>query len=225
MNDIPIILNNFNRLSTTKKLADDLSKLGYTNIHILDNDSTYPPLLDWYEHCAYKVELMGKNYGQLAVYNSDYINKFKGWVAYSDSDIELNPFTPKGMVEGLIRFAERYNKPKAGLALRIDDLPHTTYSDYVWFHEQKYWDRELESDVYEANVDTTFSVIKVGEPFTYEAIRLGGNYTARHIPWYLDYDNLTEEEKYYIEHSSSEFSTTKRFVDSLSLQDDKVVAN
>jgi len=218
MKDIPIILNNFNRLSTTKKLADDLSKLGYTNIHIIDNNSTYPPLLEWYSNCPYTVERLNSNLGQLAVYNSDYINKFKGWVAYSDSDIELNPNTPKEFVERMTQMAEKYNKIKSGLALKIDDVPDTRYGLYAKWLESRYWKQELEPDVYSAHVDTTFSVVQVGQPFTYEAVRLAGDLTARHIPWYLDYEDLDQEEVYIIQHSNSEFSTTKRFVDSVSLQ-------
>lgn len=218
MDRIPIILNNFNRLTTTKKLADDLLKLGYTNIHILDNNSSYPPLLEWYNECPYTVQRCDHNHGQLAIYNSDYINKFKGWVAYSDSDIELNLSTPRDFIEEMIRLAEKHGKIKAGLALKIDDLPDTKYGNYIKREEAKYWNNLLEEDVYNAHVDTTFSVIKVGEPFTYDAIRLAGDYTARHIPWYLDYNNLSPEELYIIERSNAEFSTTKRFVDSVSLQ-------
>lgn len=218
MSNIPIILNNFNRLSTTKKLANDLFKLGYTNIHILDNNSTYPPLLKWYDECPYKVERLTGNLGQLAIYNSGYINNFQGWVAYSDSDIELNSITPRGFIEKMAEIAEKYNMIKAGLALKIDDLPTTRYGLYIQREEQKFWTDMIQPDVYRAHIDTTFSVIKVGQPFQYESLRLAGNYTAKHVPWYLDYDNLNEEEIYYIEHCSSEFSTTKRFVDSLSLQ-------
>jgi len=217
MSNIPIIINNFNRLSTTKKLADDLSKLGYTNIHILDNNSTYPPLLEWYNECPYIVERLKSNLGQLSIYNSGYINKFSGWVAYSDSDIELNPYTPKGVIETMVKIAEKYELLKVGLALRIDDLPATRYGLYVKREEQKFWNQEVACEIYKAHVDTTFSVIQVGQPFTYEAYRIAGNFTARHIPWYLDYENLSEEDIYYIEHCSSEFSTTKRFIDSLSL--------
>lgn len=214
---IPVIINNFNRLTTTKKLTDDLSKLGYTNIHIIDNKSTYPPLLEWYDQCSYTVERLNSNLGQLAVYNSGYINKFQGWVAYSDSDIELNSNTPRGFIERMQEVANKYNSIKVGLALRIDDLPTTRYGIYIRGEEQKFWTQEVENQVYKAWVDTTFSIIKVGQPFQYDAYRIAGDFTARHIPWYLDYDNLSEEEKYYLEHSSSEFSTTKRFVDSLSL--------
>ena len=217
VDSIPIILNNFNRLSTTKKLADDLYSLGYTNIYILDNNSTYPPLLEWYKECPYKVEMLGKNMGQLAIYNSDYINKFNGWVAYSDSDIELNENCPSGFIETMIQGADKHNRLKAGLALRIDDLPTTRYGLYIKREEAKFWKTELEPDIYQADVDTTFSVIKVGQPFQYHAIRLAGNLTARHIPWYLDYENLSPEELYIIEKADSQYSTTKRFVDSLSL--------
>ncbi len=217
MFEIPIILNNFNRLTTTKNLANGLHNLGYTNIHILDNDSTYPPLLEWYKHCSFKVELLGKNLGQLAIYNSGYINNFNGWVAYSDSDIELNENCPRDFIEQMTRAADKYNKVKAGLALKINDLPRSRYGLYIQREEAKFWTKELEPNIYEADVDTTFSVIKVGLPFQYQAIRLAGDLTAKHTPWYLDYENLSPEELYIIEKSNSEYSTTKRFVDSLSL--------
>ena len=41
---IPIIINSFNRLTTLKQLISSLEQRGLTNIYILDNNSTYPPL-------------------------------------------------------------------------------------------------------------------------------------------------------------------------------------
>lgn len=214
MSQIPIIINNFNRLSTTKRLVEDLKKLEYLNLHLIDNASTYPPLREWYNQCDCKVVLLDQNLGQLAVYNSDYINNFEGWIAYTDSDIQLGDSTPFAFIERMIELAEKYNYNKAGLALRIDDLPDTPYANYAKHWEKRYWENELEKDVYIAGVDTTFSVIKVGLPFQYESIRVAGDMTARHMPWYLQYDSLDEEERYIMEQSSSEFSTTKRFLDS-----------
>ena len=46
--NIPIIINNRNRLTYMKMLISSLEKRGYNNIYIIDNDSTYPPLLDYY---------------------------------------------------------------------------------------------------------------------------------------------------------------------------------
>ena len=46
---IPIVINNFNRLGYLKRLIASLESRGYKNIHIIDNNSTYPPLLEYYE--------------------------------------------------------------------------------------------------------------------------------------------------------------------------------
>jgi len=46
----PIYLTNMNRLTTTKKMVEDLFRLnGNAKINIIDNASTYAPLLAWYE--------------------------------------------------------------------------------------------------------------------------------------------------------------------------------
>lgn len=191
-----------------------LTERRYTNLHIIDNASTYAPLEEWYDTEPCTILRLQRNLGQLAIYNSDYINNFSGWIAYTDSDIELNPDTPEDFIEKMIQTAEKYSYNKVGLALRIDDLPDTEYANYAKHWEQRYWKQELEKDVYVASVDTTFSIIKVGLPFQYEALRIAGNMTARHVPWYLEYNNLNEEEEFIIKNSNSEFSTTKRFVDS-----------
>lgn len=209
MFDIPIVINNFNRLTTTRKLANDLKELGYTNIHILDNASTYPPLLEWYNICSYTVEKLTSNQEFLAVYNSGYINKFidKHWIAYTDSDIELNNKTPANFIETLISITERYNKTKGGLALKVDDLPNNDYAThYKNWETDHFWTKPLEQDVYDACVDTTFCIIKPGLPFDYQAIRVAGDMTAKHIPWYTDFSNMNEEEKYYLSTASTNSS-------------------
>ena len=211
--NIPIIINNYNRLTTTKKLADDLSKLGYTNIHILDNNSTYPPLLEWYNECPYTVKRLDSNMLWLAIYNSGYINEWLGkepWIAYTDSDVELNPLTPSSFIQTLIEKTEKYKRNKGGLALKIDDLPDNEYANHYRGWEERYWKNKLEEDVYDAHIDTTFCIIRPGGCFDYQAIRIAGNMTARHVPWYTDFDNMTDEEKYYLE-TSEGWSTYKRY--------------
>jgi GT2 family glycosyltransferase len=209
---IPIIINNFNRLTTTRKLVSDLKRLGYTEIHILDNNSTYPPLLEWYDTEPCIVYRLNDNLQGLSIYNSSYIEDFKEypWIVYTDSDIELNPDTPPLFIEYLINLAEKYSINKVGLAIRIDDLPETPFATEYKNWEQKYWTTSPEPDVYEAHIDTTFCIIKPTLPFDYIALRIAGNLTCRHIPWYNDFDNLDEEEKYFIE-TSLEVSTYKRY--------------
>lgn len=215
MYNIPVFINNINRLTTTKKLVEDLKLRGYREIYILDNNSTYPPLLEWYKTNPCNVWMLGANFGQLAIYNCGAINKFENheWVAYTDSDIELNPATPNNFISTLIKGAEKWGTTKAGLALKIDDLPDNDYANKFKEWEGKYWVNVLEEGVYKADVDTTFCVIKPSLPFSYTSIRIADILTAKHIPWYSDLDNLSEEEQYYIDHSE-DFSTYKRYYNS-----------
>ncbi len=208
---IPIVINNFNRLSTTKKLVEQLFLLDYTDVTILDNNSTYSPLLEWYKTLNINVHLFGENYGPLAIYNSGTIADYKrlDWIVYTDSDVELNPLTPKNFVEDLVVWAERHNFGKCGLALKIDDLPQNAYTQEVRNWESNFWKEKLEENVFVASVDTTFCIIKPRNQFDYRAIRVAGDYTARHMPWYVNFNNLSEEELYFLE-NSSQLSTYRR---------------
>src|ERR1700722_14702267 len=46
---IPVYINNHNRLSSFTYLIEWLLEHGTKRIEVLDNASTYPPLLKWYE--------------------------------------------------------------------------------------------------------------------------------------------------------------------------------
>lgn len=192
-------------------MCEDLYDLGYTNIHILDNASTYPPLLSWYENCPFKVERVANLQG-LALWNSGFINKFpqESWIAYSDSDLELNPETPQDFISQMINLATKYGREKVGLALEREDIPEDSeYRIGTKSWEAKYWQNQLEPNVYDAEVDTTFAVIRVGQPFQYSSLRVAGDFTARHLPWYTDFNNLDEEELYYLQRCG-EWSTYGR---------------
>lgn len=47
---VPIFINSRDRLGVLKKLIDWLLDAGYRNLIILDNNSTYPPLLEYYNN-------------------------------------------------------------------------------------------------------------------------------------------------------------------------------
>lgn len=219
---IPVIINNFNRLSTTRNLVVDLLRLGYTNIHILDNGSTYEPLLNWYnliEQYPYpdatvKVERLGRNVGSRALWDTGYINQFTRYpyIVYTDSDIQLNPNTPTKFIEHMWNVGKENGYEKVGLALDISDLPETPYGDRIRNWEGKYWQEEVViPDVFKADVDTTFAVISPCLPFDYKALRIAGNFTAKHIPWYTDFNNLTEEERYVMDRLDNKHSTYKGY--------------
>jgi hypothetical protein len=202
--------------------------LGYTNIYILDNNSTYPPLLQWYkemDECHINgrpiitVVRIGSNSGQLALWNTGYIDNFKyePYIVYTDSDIEINGNSKSGFIEEMCQISAKNKGIKVGLALNIFDLPSTELGSRVRQHEIQFWNNKVDENsivgniLYQSDVDTTFAVIDPKEPFTYRAIRVSGNFTAKHIPWYTDWANMTEEEQYVLDHLNSHHSTYKGY--------------
>lgn len=203
--DIPIIINNYNRLEYLKKLISSLHARGYFNIYILDNNSTYPPLLEFYSTTDIKIIYLGKNYGFRAIWESGVVKQFwNSYYVYTDSDVELISDCPDNFMEYFIELLEKYPTcHKVGFGLKIDDLPDCFRNKLkVIEHEQQFWTNPIDMGVFHAPIDTTFALYR---PYTGTStnfkklnIRTGFPYMIRHLPWYVDSDNLDEEEIYYI---------------------------
>lgn len=210
MSNIPIVLLSHNRLSTLEKLCDQLALLDYDNIVILDLGSSYKPLLQWYKQCPYDV-IMADNIGHKGLWTAGYIKQFENWpyIAVSDSDIELNMNTPNSFIEDMIQVARDYDIEKVGLAIEYKDITNPVYKKIITPIEENYWVGQLQDsrELYVAPVDTSFCVVRTDLPFQYNAIRIAGNYTCRHIPWYSDFDNLSEEEQYYMNTADPRIAT------------------
>lgn len=222
---IPIIINNYNRLTFLKYLIKGLEGLGYFNIYIIDNASTYKPLLEYYKECKYTVYKLSQNVGHLSLWKTGIYKLFKNqYFIYTDSDISLGDNCPENFVEILYDVMDKYNASKVGLALRIDDLPsyNNNKIDIInW--ESKFWIKEVEKDVFEADIDTTFALyypnLKWGSSYIGKRYRISGNLLAKHNPWYNNTSFPTEEEKYYILSCNSSSSWCQ--LDKQSMDEDK----
>ena len=75
--NIPIIINNFNQLFYLKQLINKLQIFNIKTIVILDNNSTFPPLLKYYEDIKNEVKIirLTKNRGHLAFWKTEYVFK------------------------------------------------------------------------------------------------------------------------------------------------------
>jgi len=210
MENIKVVINNRNRLTTTKNMVDKLLELNpKEQIIIIDNESTYPPLLEWYKSISDKVDIRyHKNEGHLAIWGTGLYKELGSHFVYTDSDIELNENFPRKWKEVMFSLWKKYNK-KVALAIRIKDLPdHYRYKNQVKRNEARWWLNEIECDVYEADTDTTFFLIENFGDNQYSSVRLAyDNMICRHTAWYLDLDNLDEEEKYYLENLGSRVTT------------------
>ena len=204
----PIYLTNMNRLSTTKKMVEDLFRLNSNSrITIIDNASTYPPLLEWYEQVKGDINIIRhtENKGCWSFFYSGYASACTDdWYVYSDADLELNPNMSSDWQEILMEWHKKYNR-KASLVLRLDDVPEGELKEKIKNHQNICWGLTEDKNVYHGVTDMTFSFDAKAEGYRYDSVRIGGDFACRHIPWYLDFNNLPEEEKYYLDHLDGKF--------------------
>ena len=91
LNDIPVYIISFNRLSDLKKLVHFLEQEGLKNIHIIDNASSFPPLLDYYKSLPYPIHRMDKNYGHMVFYEADEFKDVRENQYYILTDPDILP--------------------------------------------------------------------------------------------------------------------------------------
>ena len=207
---IPIIINNRNRLTTLQLLIKSLERRGYENLFIIDNASTYEPLLEYYKNCPYTVFKLEKNVGFLALWKTNiHKNFFKDYYVYTDSDVVLVDECPDDFLD---LFWNTMRKDpflyKIGLSLKIDDLPDKySQKKKVIEWESVYYKNKVNEFFYSANVDTTFALYrpwyKGGANIYIKTYRSAFPYQLRHLPWYVDSNNLDEEELFYLENATT----------------------
>lgn len=205
--EIPIIINNFNRLTTLQQLIKALTDRGYNNIYILDNASTYPPLLAYYKSCPFTVFYLPENLGFKALWKSPFRKCFcNDYYIYTDSDVVPVKECPNDFADYFLYELKRHPMArKIGFSLRIDNLPDCyAYKEKVIHWESRYFTQATQDGLYRAPIDTTFALYRprvgLSRSRLVEAYRTAYPYQAEHLPWYSDSAHLTEEELYYINH-------------------------
>jgi hypothetical protein len=199
---IPAFIINYNRLILPKNMADFLSKNENIEVYIIDNNSTYEPLLDWYKQCPYKVIPMSENYGHTVFWDKNLYNEYvkEGYYILSDSDLDLSSI-PDDWLDVLLEGLNKFTYAKVGFSLKTDDLPESKFRAEIVAWESQFCvpkARRLDDMYTEAHIDTTFSLHRTNEHGIYSSVRVNSPYTAKHVPWYYtDFDVLPEDEKHY----------------------------
>lgn len=205
---IPIIINNFNRLTFLKILINSLEKRGYLNIIILDNQSTYPPLLEYYKQINYEVIFLKSNFGMDALWISGVFRRFKrDFFVYTDPDVVPVDECPDDFMLFFLNSLKKYRlASKVGFSLMIDDIPDcfAFKKQVVESEEHFFTDLRREEHLYWAPIDTTFALYRPRAKRRHannniEMYRTGFPYMARHLPWYSDSSNPDEETRYYLD--------------------------
>ena len=200
---IPVFIIAFNNFTYVRDMVNQLLK-HTSNIYIIDNCSSFKPLLEYYEQIKDNINIvvMDQNYGHL-VYKHPTIQALipGDFYCITDPDLKFNKNLPVDFIEQLVTISKKHNAFKLGLALDIttdirNDVLHFGKSIKEW--ESPSWIDKINDDSYElyfAGVDTTFCVINRAHLTQDVYIRVAGDFTAVHRPW-LTYwkDELSTDE-------------------------------
>jgi hypothetical protein len=215
---VKVFINNRDRLTWTRGLAETVAREPRCEVVIVDNASTYPPLLDWYEQCPFRVVRLTRNLGHEAPWESGVVADEAGPLyAVTDPDLDLSG-VPGDWLDVLASGLATYPVvAKVGLSLAISDLPvDVPLRREVLEWEGTAWTNRLDERFWIARVDTTFALyagarVRTGQPrWRDRALRAAPPYTARHLPWYLTSESITDEERYYLRHSAARSHWTRR---------------
>jgi hypothetical protein len=201
---IPIFINSRDLFEPLRKLIQWLLRAGYSCINILDNDSTYPELLDFYDTVRTDVRIirLGFNAGHKALWSTKILEHFgiEGPYVWTDPDVVPTEECPSNVVEYFHTVLQAFpRKTKVGFGLRIDDLPnHYPFKQQVITWESQFWTKRIANNLYDALIDTTFALYRAGSTHDMLGIRTGFPYVARHLPWYETAERPSRDRIYYM---------------------------
>lgn len=216
------------QVSYAKQCLDSmLHPSGIFDFYLVDHGSTYKECvqwLDWMERAHFDSINVLRREGNAHPRSLWEWQTFKDVVGenqyiVTDCDVIVDHTTPTDWIEYLQDILFTYPQyHKAALGLRIDNLPqHYEYRAKVLQWEAQWWEKciagslsNTTANLYDAAVDTTLALYR---PLTEvpsfsltPAIRTGSPYVARHLPWYEDSLNLSEEQIYYRDYAATGIS-------------------
>jgi GT2 family glycosyltransferase len=210
--DTPIFFNTRDLFQPLAELVAWLEKNNHQKIIFVDNDSSYPELMNLFASTKYQVLQLGRNGMHRSPWESFAVRFFAKDKPYVVTDPDIIPTNenPADIILHLYKVLHKFPEyKKVGVALKIDDIPdHYSMKQHVLDWEARYWDQPLGDDVYIADTDTTFALYRENtEWFLSPSLRVGGSYAMRHEPWYQDLDNPTDDMMYYRARASNEVTT------------------
>lgn len=188
-NTVPIYINARNLLTPLVPMVEYLLKLPHAMPIIVDNDSTYQPLLDYYKTCPVRVIKTGVNGGKFGWAKHLLDHKSLGFSKYvvTDPDLELEA-VPTDVLDVCSKLLdENPDVTKVGLSLDLESIADEyPFRDLVNRIESKYW-QTRRGNTFEAPIDTTFAMRRASDPIdlsnTRGHLRTDRPYTAIHWPW------------------------------------------
>jgi len=196
--NIPIVIICYNNYKYVQNTLDQIKKINteyYKNVQIVNNSSTCINTINFLKNVDVKVINTANNGPWITSTKNRHIyDTLPDKYIITDPDLQLNENIPSNFVEILSDLSDKYGVCKIGLALDISDydqkMYHTGYygetTIYDW--EKQFWDHKINDsnyELYKADIDTTFCLLNKNYK-NEDKIRVAGNFTAKHLPWYID---------------------------------------
>ena len=215
MNQIPIVILCHNNEYYVNNTIIQLERY-HNNFIILDNFSDDVDTLKYLDNVSlkYKVVRTDAHYEPYKARNFIY-DQLPIHFCFTDPDLEYSKNLPADFIDKLIQISDRHKVQKIGLALKIDDYNEMYQGNYVFEKtiyewEIKFWQNKIDDDIYElyeADVDTTFALYNKNIP-TSKVLRVAGNFTCKHLPWYVNNNNKIDKDVFNKMYKNSKWSTT-----------------
>jgi hypothetical protein len=209
----------FNRFSWAVPLCKDLTDAGLEVI-IIDNDSTFPPCVEWLKNCPYKIEKMDSNRGPWAYDKTDLCKKYTDRFYFlCDSDISIST-VPKDFPEHLMKGLEKSDPEiwKVGLSFEINDLPDNIVTRQAINHEKAFWGNMTPFGFHKAWIDIGCTLHdREKKAHWYSALRADRPYTGKHLDWYMTKETLREEDLYFLDLTKEYYGWCRKFYDEVIL--------
>ena len=111
-------------------MVDKLSSFDNLSLYILDNNSTYEPLLKWYhslDNTQIQVIKLGRNSGHMTPWSTHLIHRLareyrSPYYIVSDPDLDIT-LIPEDTIDLMIDVLTHREIFKVGLSIEIEDLP------------------------------------------------------------------------------------------------------
>jgi hypothetical protein len=199
---VKVYINNRNYFTWPRRQAEWFAGQGH-EVVIIDNDSDYPPLVDWYDACEYTVVRLHANFGHEAPWRASVVDS-SDYYAVTDPDLSFEGIPddwPEVCIEGIRRGAM-----KCGFSLDETKVPS---SNPAWILDEFHlypegdhparWADKLKDGIYlDYSIDTTFAVYAPGGRHGIGGRRIDRPYTARHLPWHIVAERLKDEDSFQI---------------------------
>lgn len=226
IHDTPLIIPTFNNITYTKNIVDFFYKKNFNNIIILDNASTFEPMVEYLNKISNEVDVVFQNinYGPRQLHNENLYSILPQHFIVTDPDLGFNSKFPADFIDILIDLSNSYSVFKVGSALNLDiKSPNILDNEYI-IHNKKQTIRNIEESYYKdklnqtdnfniwrAPIDTTFALYNknyIKENF-FDAIRLDGIFLVDHYGWFNPPPIPKKELHFYTENIVEDISSTE----------------